>query len=282
MPPTLSAAGRLVRQHDHDRFLTTLFAPADRREDLLALYAFNHEVAKTREAVSEPLLGRIRLQWWRDGVSAIYAGDRPRHHEVIEPLAAAIQRHDLDRTQFERLIDARELDLAEEPPASLAALESYAEGSSAALLRLALAILGVRDEAALAAANAAGIGFALAGLLRAIPSHARARRAYLPADLAAAAGLHYERDLFALKSAPALRAAVAAVAEAASGHLRAAAERRGRVSRAAVPPLLLATLARADLARLRRAGYDPFAPQLAAADPRRSWRLTLAAFTGRF
>ena len=73
----------LVRQHDRDRFLTTLFAPDDRREDLLALYAFNHEVAKTREVVSEPTLGRIRLQWWRDNLEAIYAGQPPRRHGVV-------------------------------------------------------------------------------------------------------------------------------------------------------------------------------------------------------
>ena len=52
--------------------------------------------------------------------------------------------------------------------------------------------------------------------------------------------------------------------------------------RTALPALLAAVLAGADLARLRRAGYDPFAPRVAASDPWRSWRLTLAAATARF
>jgi NADH dehydrogenase [ubiquinone] 1 alpha subcomplex assembly factor 6 len=69
--PALSELGRMVRRHDRDRFLTTLFAPAAERQALLALYAFNHEVAKTREVVSEPMLGRIRLQWWRDSLDQI-------------------------------------------------------------------------------------------------------------------------------------------------------------------------------------------------------------------
>ena len=51
-----------VRQHDRDRYLTALFAPPARRPGLFALYAFNLEVAKVREAVSEPMLGHIRLQ----------------------------------------------------------------------------------------------------------------------------------------------------------------------------------------------------------------------------
>ena len=78
-----------VKANDYDRFLVTLFAPATSREDLFALYAFNHEVAKIREAVSEPMLGEIRLQWWRESIDGIYQGN-PRNHEVVFPLYSAV------------------------------------------------------------------------------------------------------------------------------------------------------------------------------------------------
>jgi phytoene synthase len=61
----LSAVAELVRRHDRDRYMTALFAPAARREALFALYAFNYEIARVREAVTQPTLGQIRLQWWR-------------------------------------------------------------------------------------------------------------------------------------------------------------------------------------------------------------------------
>ena len=77
----------LVRQQDSDRYLTALFAAAALRADLFALYAFNVEVARGREAVSEPMLGHIRLQWWRDAIAECFSGT-PRHHQVVEPLAA--------------------------------------------------------------------------------------------------------------------------------------------------------------------------------------------------
>src|ERR1700730_69402 len=80
------AIAALVRRHDPDRFLTALFAPPEKRDALLTLYAFNHELARAREAVSEPPLGLIRLQWWREVVE----GAR-RRHEVAEPLTAAIE-----------------------------------------------------------------------------------------------------------------------------------------------------------------------------------------------
>jgi NADH dehydrogenase [ubiquinone] 1 alpha subcomplex assembly factor 6 len=270
-----------LRRHDRDRYLTTLFAPADRRGALIALYAFNFEVAKTREIVREPLLGQIRLQWWREAIDEIYRGATPRHHEVVEPLAAAIRAHDLTRYHFDRLIDARESDLADEPPADLAALETYAEDSAARLVRLALEILDARDAAAEAAARHVGIAWALIGTLRALPAQARLRRVTLPADLVAETGLDVARFL-ELKSSPPLLHIVERLAERAREHLAAA-----RDARAAIPPdgraaLLPAVLGDWHLKRLARNRYDPFAPDLAASDTLASWRLALAAWRGRF
>src|SRR5882724_1426131 len=131
-----------LQVHDHDRYLTTLFAPAARRGGLVALYAFNLEVAKTREVVREPMLGQIRLQWWREAIDEIYGGGRVRRHEVVQPLADAVRRFDLTRYHFDRLLDGRAADLDEAPPASLAALESYAEATSSRLIYLALETLG--------------------------------------------------------------------------------------------------------------------------------------------
>jgi hypothetical protein len=45
---SLDALGQSLHRHDRDRYLTTLFAPAERRDALVALYSFNFEIAKTR------------------------------------------------------------------------------------------------------------------------------------------------------------------------------------------------------------------------------------------
>src|SRR5215472_14417671 len=117
----LSPVAALVHRHDHDRFQTALFAPAPRREALFALYAFNYEIARVRETVSEPMLGQIRLQWWRESITAAFEGGPVRRHIVVEPLTAAIRAHGLTRAHFDRLIDAREGDLGEAPIAALSA-----------------------------------------------------------------------------------------------------------------------------------------------------------------
>jgi phytoene synthase len=277
----LSPVACLVRDHDHDRFATVLFAPAARREALFALYAFNYEIARVREIVSEVLLGRIRLQWWREALDESFAGGVVRRHVVALPLAAAIRERGLSRAPFERLLEARERDLYAAPPASLAELETYADDSSAALIELALEILGVRRAEMTDVARDVGIAYGLAGLLRAMAVRARAGHPTIPQALAAECGLDPE-DYAALRTTPALRAAAAAIAAAASGRLAASRAGRAHVPRAALPALLPAVTATVVLKRLERAGYDPFAPALAAADPLLAWRFAAAVLRRRF
>ncbi len=277
----LSTCADQVRRQDRDRYLTALFAPAERREDLFALYAFNLEVAKTAEVVSEAMVGRIRLQWWREAIEEIY-GDRPRAHAVIGPLARAVDRHGLSRAPFDRLIDAREADLAGEPPADLAALETYAEGTAASIFLLALGVLGSPADQgpAATAAHHLGVTWALTGLARAVPFHARQKRSYLPVDLTSEAGLD-TADLFELRASPALARVIEELAARAADHLQAVRRLRRDLPRAAAPLLLFAPLAEDHLGRLRRAGFNPFDPKVQAERPGTVWRLAWAAWLRR-
>jgi phytoene synthase len=269
-----------LRRHDSDRYLTALFAPASRRVDLFALYAFNLEIARAREMVREPIMGRMRLQWWRDSIKDIYAGS-VRRHAIVEPLARAIALHKLPRATLDRLIDAREADMTDEPPADLPALIAYAEATASSLIELALVIVGKGDATrAGPAARSVGIAWSLTGLLRAVPFHARSHRLYLPLALLDDAGVA-PRQLFDLQPPPALARVVEVVAGEAARHLaegRAAA--RG-LPRRLLPALLPAVLADLYLQRLRDASYNPFDPRLQEAPPGRVWRLAYAMLRAR-
>jgi NADH dehydrogenase [ubiquinone] 1 alpha subcomplex assembly factor 6 len=256
----LSPVAALVRRHDRDRYQTVLFAPAARREALFALYAFNYEIARVRETVTQPMLGQIRLQWWRENIAAAFGGEGIGHHPVVEPLTAAIRELGLTRDHFDRLIDARETDLADEPPASLAAVEDYAEATSARLLYLALEVLGVHNLAAAEAARHIGIAYALVGLLRLLSVRTRP---IFPAGIAVQQG-------------------VSELVAAASRHLDASRVYPNAIPRAALPALLPAIIAQRFLTRLKRAGCNPFDPALATPDPLQSWRLATAALLNRF
>ncbi len=276
----LSYCGQQLRRYDHDRYLTCLFAPERAREDLFALYAFNLEVAKVAEVVNEPMAGQIRIQWWREALDGLFSG-RPRKHQVAEAVSVAIERHDLSRAPFERLLDARERDLDEAPPPTLEALEAYAEDTSASLVALALETLDARDETSRTAGRHVGIAWALVGLARAVPFHAAQRRMMLPGNVAWESGLDLH-DLFELRQPKEIRPVVEAVATRAREHLEAADALRPNVGRHTVPALLPATLARQYLKVLQQHGYNPFEPRVQMALPGRPLRLLWAATTGRY
>jgi len=276
-----SSLADFLRRHDRDRYLCALFAPANRRAAVIALYAFNYEIAKTREVVSEPLLGRIRLQWWREALDEAYGGALVREHEVMTPLGAAIRRHRLSREHFDAMVDARELDLEDAPPASLAALEDYCAATSGRLQRLVLEVLDAGGEDAAEAAREVGIAYALAGLVRAIPFHARARRSYIPAEIATEVGLD-PAALLELKPSPALAAAVARLIERARRHLASARSRRPLVQANALPALLPARAASGYLRDVEAVRGDAFDPRLGASSSRTVLRLAWGALTRRY
>ncbi len=247
-----------VRIHDRDRYLTALFAPDSRRDALFALYAFNLEISRVRETISERLIGEMRLQWWRDALDVIYGGANPPAHPVAEALALAIRTHRLERMLFDHLIDARALDLDDAPPDDLPTLIGYARDTSATLVQLAMGVL--EGPAAAASADGVGIAYALTGLLRAVPFHASQKRLYLPRTVCEAAGVNIGR-LFEMKPDENLRAAVKSIAVEARAQLARA--RSHSAPRRALAALLPAVIAEAALNRLERAAFNPFDARVA-------------------
>ena len=183
-----------VRTADFDRYLSVLFARRDKRAALFAIYAFNYEVAKTAEMVSESTLGLIRLQWWRETIAGIFEGTL-RRHKVVLSLSNAINSFNLPRILFDGLIDAREQDLTPMPFLVLDDFENYADASSGNLMRLAARILGAGNEFD-KCVRPLGIAYALTGQLRAMPYHSALRRLMLPMDEVTKAGL-CEEDIYA-------------------------------------------------------------------------------------
>lgn len=229
------AIASLVRQHDPDRFLTALFAPPDRRDALLTLYAFNHELARAREVASEPLMALIRLQWWREVVEG-----EPKRHEVATPLSAALDSGALHPDALLPLIEARETE-AYGDFGTVAEWQDWLLTGAGSLAVAAGRALGMASADAL---RPYGAAYAVAGLLRTAGTTAARGICLLPAELLRKYGLVPEGFV----ADPASAAARAAMAEVA-GIGRALLADGGRVPRSAVAAALPAVLARRDLAR---------------------------------
>src|SRR3954464_4673812 len=88
----------IVRRADPDRWLSSRFiaAPAA-RADVVAIYAYDHELARAPRVASNPLLGEIRLTWWREVLDEAFGGGHVRHHPPAQARAAAIAGRGLPR-----------------------------------------------------------------------------------------------------------------------------------------------------------------------------------------
>lgn len=161
------ACAELVRRADPERFAALMAAPAPDRPALAVLYAFNAELARAPWASAEPMLAEMRLQWWRDAITAEAAGPATPH-EVATPLGRLIRTKVLPLAALDGMAAARLWDIYREPHADEAALWAYLDATGGTLMWLAARALGA-DPTQEAAARAAGQASALANYLRAVP-----------------------------------------------------------------------------------------------------------------
>jgi phytoene synthase len=262
---------QLVREADKDRFLAALFAPANRRAALMALYAFNVEVARVREAIRDPMAGEVRLQWWRDALERPGGGEA-RANPIASALLDTVVRFRLPVAQLLDLIEARGFDLYDDPMPTMAALDAYADKTSTALIDLACRIL---DASGIAAVQPAGRAFAITGLLRAFPIHAARGQLYLPLELMERHGAS-RGDILAGRASAELLATLAELRGIARAHFAAYRRSAGSLPAILAPALLPVALVPAYLAKLDRRAGRPFTvadvPQW-----RRQWILWRAA-----
>jgi len=226
--------GASVRAADPDRYFSALFAPAPLRPALFALYAFNHEIVRVAETVREPMLGAIRLEWWRETAEGAARGE-PRSHDVARGLAALFATGRVALADVEAVVAARSFDSSAEQFADFAELESYLDAAGGGLMRLAIGLL----DGDPAVAREAALAYGLSGLLRSLPFHDRRHKLYLPLELLHAVGLTAE-EFFAVQNGPRKDAVIHQAALRARDHFRAArAMRPGKALAALLPAALV-------------------------------------------
>jgi len=265
---------RIARSGDPDRALAALFAPREARPDLLALCAFNVELARIAGQVSEPELGEIRLQWWREAIARAGQGEAVGH-PVVDAFGQTVRRHALPAERIAKLIDARQFDIATKIMPGGRALETYLQETAGAMFVLGAACLGAQGPGLDRAATEAGLAYGLTGLMRALPVHAAQGRVYLPADALRSHGTSPDAVL-AGSASQGLRAFLAALRDKARGAYKEARRhvaRLDKAARAAFLPLSLVSPYLAALEALDRRGGDPLR-EIADINPlHRFWRM---------
>lgn len=150
------AIDQRVRRVDEDRWLSSRYAQPAERRTLVTLYAFAYEAARVRTVVSEPPLGAIRFQWWRDALEEVAEGQAPRQHDVAQAIAEEVAAGNLKAGALAKLLDGYEAAFnsgrrEDEPEARLAATAAHilapAHGWGTDLQQVAPAFAAARRSA---------------------------------------------------------------------------------------------------------------------------------------
>jgi phytoene synthase len=271
MDTTYRHCEALVRAADKDRYLATLFAPADKRGALFSLYAFAHEIATVRDRAREPIPGEIRMQWWRDVLNGERGGEA-NANPVAAALMDAVARFALPAPRLIDLIEAHAFDLYDDPVPNLDVLDGYLRRTAATVFDLAALICGAQCEYA---SERAGIAYGITALLRAFALHASRRQLYVPA-------LFLEQgttpdEIFAGQSSPWLVNALGMLRTRAREHLAAFETQLAGMPPATMPAFLPVALVPGYLAVMESNDYDPFRTSVEVPQWRRQWTLWRAA-----
>jgi phytoene synthase len=269
----------LVRSHDFPRYASTLFVPAPQRRALLALYAFNVEISRVREQVSQPLPGEMRLQWWTDMLAGVSHGG-VEGNPVAAELLRAIRSFRLPVERLSRLIAEHQFDLYNDPMPTMAALEGYINDTSCVLFSLGAGISGNQSEEIDHLARHAGLAQGIVQVMSALPLDASRRQLFVPLQLLESQGSGMEA-VFSGKQTPKVRAALDQLIADAREHLKTAFTLLASVPPPVRPVFLPLALIERDLQRMSRADSDPFLPEPASRF-RILWTLWRAARSREF
>jgi len=262
----------LARENARDQWLGALYAPAERRDALFALAAFDHEISQARLRARDPNLAALRLAWWRD----VVVGERNAEaagNPTALALTSAVEDFSLPRDELEAMLDARLEELIPSEGFDLAAFEAFAEGSEGARLRLAARISGGGGDLDAAAAHApASIALALTRMLAALPAKAGSAPTLFPADVAARHGATV-RDFDARRASGEVVAACAEARALAREKLAEAERRLAASPKAILPAFIPLGSVGLDLDRLERNDAKPFEAAPAISPLRRQWAI---------
>lgn len=270
-----------LRAGDRDRYLCALLTPDDKRGAISALYAFNLEIARVRENITEPMMGEVRLQWWRDLLDGETHGSAEAN-PIAASLMAAIADHNLPKAPLLNMIAARQFDLYDDPMPDRTAFEGYAGETASTLLQLCVNVIdpdAARHSAG--AAGHAGVAQLVAGTLLLLPIHRSRGQLYIPGDLLRAAGL--DRDTF-LSGADtdAVSQAVSAFISLGREHLAQARLQFSGLPKGCISAFLPVATAEQVYNRAEKAGATVLSTPLEISQWRRQWRYWRGAARGRF
>eukprot|EP00112_Aurelia_sp_Birch-Aquarium-sp1_P019555 Seg4855.1 transcript_id=Seg4855.1/GoldUCD/mRNA.D3Y31 product="NADH dehydrogenase complex I assembly factor 6" protein_id=Seg4855.1/GoldUCD/D3Y31 len=257
------------RRNDYENHLCCLRLADPITVAAFAIRAFNVEIAKIKDSVTENRIGMMKLQFWKDVIQEIYEG-QARAHPVALLLSDVIQKHNLTKIWFNRLLNARETSLEDRPFMTIKEIEDYGENSVSPVNYLILESLGIKDVHADHVLSHIGKAISLSIVLRAMPFNAQRRRVFLPVDLLMKHKISQE-DILRKRKPEVTSEIIYEVASQAHMHLEKARNMREKMPKQAAQVCLPAVSCNSYLEKIQKLDFNVFHPSL----QQRDWKLPM-------
>lgn len=275
-----------MQKRDYESYLISQFYPPEYRDGFYALRAFYIELATVQESVSNPIIGNMRMQFWRDALKGIADG-RPPKHPIALALSDASRRASLPTYHLKRIVDARDAELHTPTHLTMDSLIAHGESTASTFMYLLLSMVGESASHTFShAASHVGVAQTISTLLRALPYHASKGHMVIPAEITAKHGVNQEEVFRKGGDAKGIDDAVFEFATLANDHMLTARdmfkETGGKVADAATPIFLSAIPPALYLERLEKVNFDAFHPSLQQRNWKLPWRIWLGNYQGKF
>jgi len=230
--------------------------PKAEREAMYAIYGFCRVVDDIADDQQGDRPSRaVALDQWRRDLDALYAGHDPGQAAMV---AEAVRRFNLDRADFEAVIDGMAMDVARDIRwPSMEELDLYCDRVASAVGRLSVRVFGMPHQPGIDLAYHLGRALQLTNILRDIDEDAAIGRVYLPAELLTGAGIMLTTPE-EVAADPRIDQAVRPLAARAHDHYRAAdAILSARPKGHLIAPRLMEAAYSKLLTRMEAAGWAP-------------------------
>ncbi|UXN04604.1 phytoene/squalene synthase family protein [Bartonella sp. HY406] len=272
---------QLLKQGDFDRYISLLFAPAKKRAGLAALFAFNHEIARIRNVVKEPLAGEVRLRWWADNIEK--GSKEPTQNPVLDALLETISIYGLPEKALINACEARIFDLYNDSFITIADFEGYCGETQSILFKLGCQIL---DEFEVQSSDNAcghgGVSAVLMQILRFLPMITAEHQFYIPTEILNAVGVSREDITPDSNNIEQKSRVIAALTAFAFEHYTVFKTAQQKLAPSLRPVFLPLTLMPRYVRRTQKADFIAFTKPFELSHLQRQWSILKTAITGKF
>jgi len=196
-------------------YYSFMFLPKQKREAIIALYAFCREVDDVVDECTELKVAQVKLAWWKEEIQNLYKGNPI--HPVTKALQPFVQEFRLSEEHFLEIIDGMEMDLNFNRYEDFKQLQLYCYRVASVVGILSAQIFGFSNRKTLKFAHDLGLAFQLTNIIRDVGEDARRNRIYIPLDELARFGVS-EEDILRSRESGAVKQLLEFQIERAESH----------------------------------------------------------------